>query len=54
MYVFHFIRFNLVFDIIGTPTLILFHNGIPAAKFDKPSFTVYELTKFIVKWTGNL
>lgn len=49
-YIFH--RFNLVFNIIGTPTLILFHNGMPIVVFQGANFTLYELTLFIVNHTG--
>lgn len=42
----------MLFEVVGTPTLILFHNGIPAAKFLEEHFTLYELARFIINITG--
>lgn len=52
MYIFTFIRLLTVFDLVGLPTLILFHNGIPSLQFIDPNFSLYELTKFVIKYTG--
>lgn len=46
---------NAQFGIVGTPTLMLFHNGRPAAKFNETSEYRLELfSNFITKHTGLL
>lgn len=44
---------NAQFGIVGTPTLMLFHNGRPAAKFNETSEYGLEIfSNFIAKHTG--
>lgn len=44
--------FNTQFGIVGVPTVLLFHNGRPAAKFNSTECTLEEFTRFITKYTG--
>ncbi|XP_025421121.1 thioredoxin domain-containing protein 15-like [Sipha flava] len=42
---------NNMYNIIGIPTVILFHNGNPIAKNEYAENTFYELSKFIILHT---
>ncbi|XP_050442618.1 thioredoxin domain-containing protein 15 [Adelges cooleyi] len=44
-------RFNTMYGITGVPTLILFHNGRPIAKYNGSDYSLYEFTKFIIRHT---
>lgn len=44
--------FNTQFGIVGVPTVILFHNGRPAAKFNISEYTLEQFARFITKFTG--
>lgn len=43
---------NTQYGIVGVPTLILFHNGRPIAKFNGTEYTVHAFVKFIKIYTG--
>ena len=44
---------NAQFGIVGTPTMMLFHNGRPTAKFNETSqYDLKVFSKFISKHTG--
>lgn len=47
-------RFNTQFGIAGVPTLIIFHNGKPAAKFNDSDYTLEMFAKFITRITGKI
>ncbi|GLH07879.1 Protein of unknown function, partial [Gryllus bimaculatus] len=40
------------YGIVGVPTLMLFHNGRPAAKFNDSEYNLEAFAKFITKYTG--
>jgi len=44
--------FNTQYGIAGVPTIIFFHNGRPAAKFNDSEYTLELFSKFITKYTG--
>ncbi|GLH07881.1 hypothetical protein R5R35_000697 [Gryllus longicercus] len=44
--------FNTQYGIVGVPTLMLFHNGRPAAKFNDSEYNLEAFAKFITKYTG--
>lgn len=44
--------FNTQYGIVGVPTMMLFHNGRPAAKFNDSEYTLEMFSKFITKYTG--
>lgn len=44
--------FNTQFGIVGVPTVMLFHNGRPAAKFNDSEYTLEMFTRFITRYTG--
>nr|BAN20402.1 conserved hypothetical protein [Riptortus pedestris] len=44
--------FNTQFGIAGVPTLMLFHNGKAAAKFNDSDYTLEMFAKFITRVTG--
>nr|CAD7570060.1 unnamed protein product [Timema californicum] len=44
--------FNTQYGIVGVPTLMIFHNGRPAAKFNESEYTLEMFSKFITKYTG--
>ncbi|XP_063234351.1 thioredoxin domain-containing protein 15 [Bacillus rossius redtenbacheri] len=44
--------FNTQYGIVGVPTLMLFHNGRPAAKFNESEYTLEAFSKFVNKYTG--
>lgn len=50
--VFFFYRFNTMYGITGVPSLVLFHNGKPIAKYNGSDYTLYEFTKFVIRHTG--
>lgn len=45
-------RFNTLYGVVGVPTIILFHNGRPIAKFNGLEYTLPAMTTFITKYTG--
>jgi len=47
----HF-RFNTMYGITGVPSLVLFHNGKPIAKYNGSDYSLYEFTKFVIRHTG--
>ena len=44
--------FNTQNGIVGVPTLMLFHNGRPMAKFNESEYTLELFSKFVTKHTG--
>jgi hypothetical protein len=46
--------FNTQYGIVGVPTVMLFHNGRPAAKFNDSEYTLEMFSRFITKYTGNV
>ncbi|KAL1117655.1 hypothetical protein AAG570_003970 [Ranatra chinensis] len=44
--------FNTQFGIAGVPTVMLFHNGRPASKFNDTEYTLEMFACFITKYTG--
>ncbi|PSN58110.1 hypothetical protein C0J52_01019 [Blattella germanica] len=44
--------FNTQYGIVGVPTVMLFHNGRPAAKFNDSEYTLEMFSRFITKYTG--
>lgn len=44
--------FNTQYGIVGVPTLMLFHNGRPAAKFNDSEYNLEAFAKFVTKYTG--
>ncbi|KAL1465759.1 hypothetical protein WDU94_005302 [Cyamophila willieti] len=40
------------FGIVGVPTVLLFHNGRPAAKFNSTEYTLEQFARFITKFTN--
>ncbi|KAI5712013.1 hypothetical protein M8J76_015862 [Diaphorina citri] len=44
--------FNTQFGIVGVPTVLLFHNGRPAAKFNTSEYTLEQFARFITRFTG--
>ncbi|XP_066994531.2 thioredoxin domain-containing protein 15 [Anabrus simplex] len=44
--------FNTQYGIVGVPTVMLFHNGRPAAKFNDTEYTLEMFARFITKYTG--
>ncbi|KDR21307.1 thioredoxin domain-containing protein 15 isoform X1 [Zootermopsis nevadensis] len=44
--------FNTQYGIVGVPTMMLFHNGRPAAKFNDSEYTLEMFSRFITKYTG--
>ncbi|EFA07811.1 thioredoxin domain-containing protein 15 [Tribolium castaneum] len=44
--------FNTQNGIVGVPTLMLFHNGRPVAKFNESEYTLELFSKFLAKHTG--
>lgn len=44
--------FNTQFGIVGVPTVMLFHNGRPASKFNDSEYTLEMFTRFITRHTG--
>lgn len=46
--------FNTQNGIVGVPTLILFHNGRPIAKFNDTEYTLELFSRFLTKYTGML
>lgn len=41
-----------MYGIIGVPSLVLFHNGKPIAKYNGSDYSLYEFTKFVIRHTG--
>uniref|UniRef100_A0A1B6M390 Thioredoxin domain-containing protein n=1 Tax=Graphocephala atropunctata TaxID=36148 RepID=A0A1B6M390_9HEMI len=48
----HFQSFNTQYGIVGVPTVMLFHNGRPAAKFNDSEYTLEMFSRFITRHTG--
>ncbi|KAG8281526.1 cell redox homeostasis [Homalodisca vitripennis] len=46
--------FNTQYGIVGVPTVMLFHNGRPAAKFNDSEYTLEMFSRFITRHTGKL
>lgn len=44
--------FNTQYGIVGVPTVMLFHNGRPAAKFNNSDYTLEMFGRFIMEYTG--
>ncbi|XP_054268098.1 thioredoxin domain-containing protein 15-like [Macrosteles quadrilineatus] len=44
--------FNTQYGIVGVPTVMLFHNGRPAAKFNDSEHTLEMFTRFITRHSG--
>lgn len=44
--------FNAQNGVVGVPTLILFHNGKPVAKFNDSEYTLELFSRFVTKHTG--
>ncbi|VVC31834.1 Hypothetical protein CINCED_3A000436 [Cinara cedri] len=44
-------RYNTMYGITGVPSLVLFHNGKPIAKYNGSDYTLYEFTKFVIRHT---
>lgn len=44
--------FNTQYGIVGVPTVMLFHNGRPAAKFNDSEYNLEMFSRFITKYTG--
>jgi len=44
-------RFNTMYGITGVPSLVLFHNGKPIAKYNGSDYSLYEFTKFVIRHT---
>ncbi|KAK9887833.1 hypothetical protein WA026_000144 [Henosepilachna vigintioctopunctata] len=44
--------FNTQNGIVGIPSLLLFHNGKPVAKFNDPEYTLDLFSKFVTRHTG--
>ncbi|XP_014250155.1 thioredoxin domain-containing protein 15 [Cimex lectularius] len=44
--------FNTQYGIAGVPTLMLFHNGRPVAKFNGSEYTLKMFAMFIIQFTG--
>uniref|UniRef100_A0A1B6E4C2 Thioredoxin domain-containing protein n=2 Tax=Clastoptera arizonana TaxID=38151 RepID=A0A1B6E4C2_9HEMI len=44
--------FNTQFGIVGVPTVVLYHNGRPAAKFNDSEYTLEMFARFITRITG--
>jgi len=42
-----------MYGITGVPSLVLFHNGKPIAKYNGSDYTLYEFTKFVIRHTGT-
>jgi len=47
-----FQSFNTQYGIVGVPTVMLFHNGRPVAKFNDSEYTLEMFTRFITRITG--
>lgn len=45
---------NSQFGIVGVPTLVLFHNGRPILKFNRPFYTLAQFSKFLTQCTGEI
>ncbi|XP_071448845.1 thioredoxin domain-containing protein 15 [Hetaerina americana] len=45
-------RFNTLYGVVGVPTVIIFHNGRPIAKFNGLEYTLPAMTSFVSKYTG--
>lgn len=43
---------NTQFGIVGVPTILLFHNGRPTARFNDSDFNLKTFSRFITKYTG--
>lgn len=43
-----------MYGITGVPSLVLFHNGKPIAKYNGSDYTLYEFTKFVIRHTGMI
>lgn len=41
-----------MYGITGVPSLVLFHNGRPIAKYNGSDYSLYEFTKFVIRHTG--
>jgi len=41
-----------MYGITGVPSLVLFHNGKPIAKYNGSDYSLYEFTKFVIRHTG--
>lgn len=44
-------RYNTMYGITGVPSLVLFHNGKPIAKYNGSDYSLYEFTKFVIRHT---
>ncbi|KAF5306261.1 hypothetical protein FQA39_LY08959 [Lamprigera yunnana] len=44
--------FNAQSGVVGVPSLLLFHNGKPVAKFNESEYTLELFSKFVTKHTG--
>ncbi|KAK4873749.1 hypothetical protein RN001_013109 [Aquatica leii] len=44
--------FNAQNGVVGVPSLLLFHNGKPVAKFNESEYTLELFSRFITKHTG--
>lgn len=42
-----------MYGITGVPSLVLFHNGKPIAKYNGSDYSLYEFTKFVIRHTGK-
>ena len=47
-----FFSINMRFGLVGVPSILLFHNGKIAGKFNNSSFTLDALISFVNKLTG--
>lgn len=45
--------FNTQYGIVGVPTVMLFHNGRAAAKFNNTEYTLEMFGRFIIEYTGK-
>ncbi|XP_046386138.1 thioredoxin domain-containing protein 15 [Ischnura elegans] len=45
-------RFNTLYGVVGVPSVIIFHNGRPIAKFNGLEYTLPAMTSFVSKYTG--
>lgn len=50
---FQFFSFNTQYGIVGVPTLVIFHNGKPVAKFNDTVYTLETFSKFITHLTNQ-
>lgn len=44
---------NSQYGVVGVPTVMLFHNGRPVAKFNRTDYTLLEFVNFLNEYTGK-